>query len=84
MKVKRHRPTAEHLMIVFEEYRGKAIHGTDINRAMIAKDLFTMVHRDVVMFFWSPSLALFHSTPQFIFIKITYDLTIQYFIKTEW
>lgn len=37
MTMKRDRPTAEHLMIIFEPNRGVAMHGTDINRALITK-----------------------------------------------
>jgi hypothetical protein len=35
---KRDRPTAEHLMIIFEQSKGKAMHGTTINRALITKE----------------------------------------------
>ena len=34
--MKRDRPTAEHLMIVFERNKGVAVRGTNINRALIA------------------------------------------------
>jgi predicted transcriptional regulator len=38
MPMKRDRPTAEHLMIIFEPNKGIALHGTTINRALIAKN----------------------------------------------
>lgn len=37
MSAKRDRPTAEHLMIIFEPNNGLALRGTDINRALLAK-----------------------------------------------
>jgi hypothetical protein len=38
VSMKRDRPTAEHLMIIFEPNKGTAMRGTDINRALLAKD----------------------------------------------